>query len=204
MNINTLSIESKMEKNSYGYLEIVLGPMFSGKTSKLIEVYKQYSFCDIRVLVINHAEDTRYSETMMNTHDQVSITCIQSETILSVVNEHIDLFTGKEPLAILINEGQFFPDLYKAVYEIINMHKKHVYVAGLDGDCKREKFGQILDIIPLCDKVYKLSALCVNCKNGTKAIFSHRTDPNCTTQKKIGSSDMYIPLCRNCYDAAIL
>ena len=187
-----------MERISSGYLEIILGPMFSGKTSKLVEIYKQYNFCNIPIIVINHSEDTRYSDTQMVTHDNVEINCIQSNNLLSVVNERIDIFTNQEPLAVIINEGQFFPDLYSTVYEMVNTHKAHVYVAGLDGDFKQEKFGQMLDLIPLCDKVYKLHSLCVQCKDGTKAIFSHRINNSCMEQKMIGTNEDYVPLCRNC------
>lgn len=185
-------------EHSNGYLEVILGPMFSGKTSKLVEIYKQYMFCNIPVIVINHCEDTRYSETDMVTHDQIKINCVQSRNLLSVVHDQIDVFTSSEPLAVIINEGQFFPDLYSTVYQMVNEHKAHVYVAGLDGDFKQEKFGQMLDLIPICDKVYKLHSLCVTCKNGTKAIFSHRKNTEITSQKQIGSSELYIPLCRKC------
>jgi thymidine kinase len=191
-----------MEKQK-SYLEIILGPMFSGKTSALIEIYKQYTFCNIPVLVINHQEDIRYSNdaSTMVTHDQKQITCIQSKDIQSVIeNNHINFL--QQQYAVLINEGQFFPDLYESVQTMLNTYNIHIYVAGLDGDFRQEKFGQMLDLIPLCDKVYKLHSLCVLCKNGTKAIFSHRTVTNCDDQKLVGANDTYIPLCRNCIQSS--
>jgi thymidine kinase len=187
-----------MEKSLSGYLEVILGPMFSGKTSKLVEIYKQYSFCNIPILVINHSEDTRYSDTEMMTHDRVKLECIQSNTIDTVLNEYIHLFKRNEPLAVIINEGQFFPDLYSTVHRMVFEFNASVYVAGLDGDFKQEKFGQILDLIPICDKVFKLHSLCVKCKDGTNAIFSHRINRECHDQKQIGSDEAYIPLCRKC------
>jgi thymidine kinase len=192
-------VNKKMENLKHGYLEIILGPMFSGKTSKLIEIYKQYTFCDMDVLVINHSADTRYANTEMYTHDQKHIDCIHTSRLRSVIDENIDKFTKSQaPLAVLINEGQFFPDLYDSVYEMVNQHKVHVYVAGLDGDFKQEKFGQMLDLIPLCDKVYKLHSLCLYCKNGSKAIFSHKKDATNQSQIQIGSDNLYVPLCRFC------
>lgn len=188
-----------MENLKHGYLEIILGPMFSGKTSKLIEIYKQYKFCNMEVLVINHSADTRYANKEMYTHDQKHIECIHTYSLRSVIDENIDKFTNsKATFAVLINEGQFFPDLYRSVYEMVNQHKVHVYVAGLDGDFKQERFGEMLDLIPLCDKVYKLHSLCVYCKNGSKAIFSHKKDATNQSQIQIGSDDLYIPLCRYC------
>jgi len=181
-----------------GYLEVILGPMFSGKTSKLVEIYKQYIVCNIQILVLNHSEDIRYSHTEMMTHDLVALTCIQSTTVAAVLNDNIHLFEGTEPLAVFINEGQFFPDLYKTVYRMVYEFNASVFVAGLDGDFKQEKFGQMLDLIPICDKVHKLHSLCVKCKDGTKAIFSHRINLEFDDQKQIGADEAYIPLCRKC------
>lgn len=190
-----------MENAAYGYLEVILGPMFSGKTSKLIEIYKQYTFCNIPILVINHSDDMgRYSDkdTDMITHDQIKVNCVHSNTLLSVLNENIHLFQQNAPLAVIVNEGQFFDDLYSTVHTMVQHYKVHVYVAGLDGDFKQQKFGQMLDLIPICDKVFKLHSLCVECKDGTKAIFSHRIDSECNDQKQIGADEAYIPLCRKC------
>jgi thymidine kinase len=98
---------------------------------------------------------------------------------------------------ILINEGQFFEDLYDCVIEMLKERKK-VYVAGLDGDFERKKFGQMLDLIPLCDEVTKLTSLCSICKNGAPGIFSLRLTKE--KQQTLVGSDNYIPVCRNCYD----
>jgi thymidine kinase len=97
---------------------------------------------------------------------------------------------------ILINEGQFFTDLYDGVVTMLGENKK-VYVCGLDGDFERKKFGSILDLIPLCDKVTKLTSLCSICKNGTLGIFTMRLSKE-LTQTVVGS-DNYIPVCRKCY-----
>jgi len=96
---------------------------------------------------------------------------------------------------VLINEGQFFGSLVPFVKHLLG-NCKIVYVCGLDGDFKQERFGEILDLIPICDKVHKLSALCADCKNGTPAIFSHRIISD--TQQKVIGSDNYMPLCRKC------
>lgn len=179
------------KNNECGYLEIFIGPMFSGKTSKLIDLYKQYSFCNIPLAVINHSSDTRYDDTMLSTHDKIMIPCIQTSTLTRVTNDmdNVDV--------ILINEGQFFEDLYDFVVDMLKFNKK-IYVSGLDGDFKRTKFGKILDLIPLCDKVTKMTSLCSLCKNGTPGLFSMRLT-NEKEQMLIGSSN-YIPVCRFCYE----
>lgn len=179
-------------KNSY--LEIILGSMFSGKTSRLVEIYKQYKFCNIPIVVINHSIDNRYDENMLSTHDNVKIPCIKTNNLLDLIDSE-DVYFSQ---VILINEGQFFPDLYLFVEDMLSIvNKKTIYVCGLDGDFKRNRFGDIIDLIPLCDKVTKLTSLCSICKDGTPGIFSKRIT-NEKEQTVVGA-DNYIPVCRNCY-----
>jgi len=163
--------------------------MFSGKTSKLLQIYKQCEFCGISVAVINHKSDTRYDNLMLTSHDQLKIPCIQA----NVLREILEHLTSD---VILINEGQFFSDLYEVTVDLLTRNKK-VYIAGLDGDFEKNKFGQIIDLIPMCDTVTKLTSLCSQCKNGTKAIFSKRI--TCEKQQTLVGSDNYIPVCRNCF-----
>ena len=195
-------------ENSNGYLEIILGPMFSGKTSRLVEIYNQCVFCDIPVVAINHVIDNRYDDELMSTHDKIKIPCIKTNSLKKIWNKIIcdkkfvtyrvvdHLVILKYSKVILINEAQFFDDLFEVVNEMVSLGK-HVYVCGLDGDFERKKFGQILDLIPLCDKVTKLTSLCSKCKSGTPAIFSMRLTGE-KEQTVVGSSN-YIPVCRGCY-----
>jgi thymidine kinase len=180
--------------NNAGYLELILGPMFSGKTSRLVDIYKQCKFCNISVKVINHIIDNRYDDELLSTHDKVKIPCIKTNNLSDVWNEEV-----KNSDVILINEGQFFPDLYEVVVDMLSSKKK-IYICGLDGDFERKKFGTILDLIPLCDKVTKLTSLCSQCKDGTHGIFSMRL----TSEKEqtIVGSDNYIPVCRKCYESS--
>jgi thymidine kinase len=180
-----------MSQNN-AYLELIMGPMFSGKTSKLLDIYKQCKFCSIPVVIINHSSDTRYHETMLSSHDRVHAPCI----MLSKLEDCLAIKAVKDAHVILINEGQFFSDLHDSVVTMLN-HDKKVYICGLDGDFERKKFGQILDLIPLSDKITKLSSLCSLCKNGTPGIFSMRlTDEK--DQTVVGIEN-YIPVCRKCY-----
>lgn len=192
------------------YLEIILGGMYAGKTSRIVEIYKQCKFCNISVAVINHSFDNRYDEELLSTHDLVKIPCIKTESLFDIWTDYIDIETNIELIprfkdkfkvatssVILINEGQFFNDLEEFVKILLKYNKK-VYVCGLDGDFERKKFGQILDLIPLCDKVTKLTSLCSLCKNGTPGIFSKRISSE--KQQTVVGSDNYIPVCRNCYE----
>ena len=213
------------------YLEIILGSMYSGKTSRLVEIYKQYKFCNIPVVVINHSVDTRYdildtnilvtdslfdaestesTESLLSTHDKIKIPCIKTENLFDIcafdlplheslqrvprIKDKFKLITSE---VVLINEGQFFPDLEDFIKILLENNKK-IYVCGLDGDFERKKFGQILNIIPLCDKVTKLTSLCSICKNGSLGIFSKRI--TFETEQTVVGSDNYIPVCRKCYN----
>jgi len=189
-------MSTKIHKTSY--LEIIIGPMYSGKTSKLFEIYKQCKFCDIPVAVINHSFDKRYHETLMSNHDKIMIPCIQTNDLALWYNEnHPENLIVKNADVILINEAQFFHDLYEVVIDMLKNNKK-VYVCGLDGDFERKKFGRILDLIPFCDTVTKLTSLCSICKNGNLAIFSMRITDE--TEQTIIGSENYLPVCRSCYD----
>tara|TARA_B100001287_G_C22647804_1_gene513657 strand:- start:539 stop:1225 length:687 start_codon:yes stop_codon:yes gene_type:complete len=180
-----------------GYLEIILGPMFSGKTSRIINIYKQYKYCNINVIVINYEDDNRYDNVLLSNHDNVKIECLKCRKIMEII-KNIDFNDKNSPSVILINEGQFFDDLIESVNLLVNYYNKCVYVCGLDGDYKMKKFGTILDLIPLCDKVTKLNSICSNCKNGRSASFTYRKNSD-TTQKVIGTNDIYEPVCRKCY-----
>jgi len=172
-------------------IHLILGPMFSGKTTRLIQEYRKRKYIQETVAVINYAEDTRYDFTQLSTHDKVMIPCIQTLMIREVMNILETVNT------IFINEGQFFPDLYDTVVELVEKMGKNVYIYGLDGDFTRSTFGDIYRLIPICDSIVKLSALCSKCRDGTPAIFSHRITKE-QQQVSIGS-DNYIPLCRSCY-----
>jgi thymidine kinase len=183
--------------NDSGYLELFIGPMFSGKTSKLLEIYKQYTFCNSEIIVVNHSSDNRYSDTMLSTHDKTMIPCVNTIKLMDLYkySSILDVNIEKKNI-VLINEGQFFQDLYEFVIQCLRENKK-LYICGLDGDFRRKKFGQMLDLIPLCDKVTKLTSLCGICKNGTPGIFSLRlTNDSCQT---LIGSDNYVPVCRSCY-----
>ena len=187
------------QEKQTGYLEIYVGAMYASKTSKLLELYKQYTFCNVRVTVINHAHDTRYHDTLLSSHDKVMVPCVQTDRLKEIWSNpdserYAEIHNSE---VILINEAQFFEDLYECVTDMLR-DKKKVYIAGLDGDFERKKFGQMLELIPMCDKVTKLTALCSLCRDGTPGIFSLRLTQE--KQQTLIGSDNYIPVCRYCYE----
>lgn len=180
-----------------GYLKVIIGSMFAGKTTELIKEYKRHESCGFECLFINHKIDNRYvkEENKTSTHDRVEINSI------NVGDKLFDFFKKESYLnrynIILINEGQFFQDLYNFVDYAVNKLDKKVYVCGLDGDFQRKKIGSILDIIPLCDDVIKIKAICNNCKKN-EGIFTYRLS-NEQEQVLVGS-DNYTAVCRKCYN----
>jgi len=103
-----------------------------------------------------------------------------------------------------IDEAQFIPNLKKDVVILAESYRKQVLIAGLDGDFNRNKFGEIIELIPLCDSIDKLFPFCTECWKRhcvvKKALFSFRTsDAGTSAVVAIGAGDIYSPLCRGCY-----
>jgi len=182
-----------------GYLKIIIGPMFSGKTSQLLKLYKESKMSYKESLLINHMADDRYhaNNDAVVSHDQISMDCISLSNLYDL---NSNLY--KNSTHIFINEAQFFLDLYDWVIKAINKDKKYIVLCGLDGDYLRCPFGKILDLIPHCDEVHKLKAICLNCKIGKVAPFTRRLSGE-EVQCVIGTEN-YTPLCRKCYNSYIV
>lgn len=175
-----------------GYLQIISGCMFSGKTSHIIRETKKWKSIGKKVLTINYHLDLRYSNNKIVSHDNFGIDCMMVDEIDHKVNKIINKYD-----VIVINEAQFFDNLKLNVIHWVDDLKKIVIVSGLDGDFHRNKFGEILDLIPFCDDYIKLKAFCSLCKDGTSALFSLKTK---SLDKLIDiGTEQYIPVCRKHY-----
>lgn len=191
--------------NDCGYLEIIKGPMFSGKTTRLLDIYKKYSFCEIKTMVINYEKDNRYSDSLLSSHDKVMIPCIKALKLSDIIHFNDDRVVYDKKYyeefmlakAILINEGQFFDDIVEWVTIAVEKYHKNVYICGLNSDFKRQKFGNWLDLETISDNVVMLQSFCSNCKK-KPAIFSHRLSKE--TELEVIGADCYIPVCRKCYN----
>jgi thymidine kinase len=177
----------------YGTIKVIFGCMFSGKTSEIIKLYRKCKIINKKVLSINFAQDNRYSnDDSIVSHNLDKIDCIKVNKLCDVPESTI-----LEHDYIMIDEGQFFSDLKEFVLKWCEVFKKNIVVIGLDGDYKRNSFGQIFDLIPIADEVHKLKALCKLCNDGTDALFTHRISTE-HEQVVIGNSN-YIPVCRRHY-----
>lgn len=171
-------------------LTIIMGNMFSGKTSELIRRLKRYRIIGKKIVVINSSKDTRSPEEMLKTHDGIEFPCIKVEHISHCIVKQ----TFCDADIVAVDEAQFFPDL-KQFVEMCLFLDKSVILAGLDGDYKQRKFGELLDCIPMASDVMKLSALCMDCRNGTPGPFTKRIIES-DDLEIVGGKDVYKAVCR--------
>lgn len=172
-------------------LDLVLGPMWAGKSSYIIGKIRRYRAIGWDVLVVANPLDDRYGIHMVSSHDQEQVSALALADLSTVFS--LDQYTKAKLL--VIEEAQFFTGLYDFVKTAVERDGKHVVCVGLDGDANRKPFGEILQLIPLCDNVEKIKSLCSECKDGTPALFSHRLTPS-ESQIQVGAEDTYTPLCR--------
>jgi thymidine kinase len=170
-------------------VSVIIGNMFSGKTSELIRRLKRYKIIGKRVLVVNCAKDTRSPEEVVKTHDGITFECIKTKTLNEIIHKN----TFKDAEIIAVDEAQFFSDL-RRFCELCLSKNKSVLLAGLDGDYRQRKFGTLIDCIPMADEVVKLSALCMDCMDGTPGPFTKRTIES-DELELIGDKDIYKSVC---------
>ena len=180
-----------------GSLELIIGPMFAGKSCELFRKIRLLKVLNKLYIVIKSLTDTREQNDIITTHNFDKETCYILTNLKDIYNT-IDKNYFDTIDTILIDEGQFFNDLKDTTIELVEKYNKKIIISGLDGDFNRNMFGQILDLIPYSDKCTKLSAMCLKCKDGTPGIFSHRINIS-DNQICIGASDKYISVCRKHY-----
>ena len=178
-------------------LDIIIGPMFAGKSCELIRRIRLLKVLKKEYIVIKPKIDNRYDNlydsSMIVSHNFDKEHCIVLEKL-----DHIFQTDLTNINTIFIDEGQFFNDLVDVVKHLVEIYKINVVVSGLDGDSNRNKFGYILDLIPLSNTCTKINAACIMCLDGTSAPFSFRKTSN-HEQILIGSGDSYMSLCRKHY-----
>jgi thymidine kinase len=192
-----------------GTLYLRIGPMFSGKTTWLDGELTQLVDTGFKVLKITHSDDIR---TDVASCDDSGSTHNSSHRSLSkkIVRTRASCLSDIDVSAyhvVGVDESQFFPDLLSEIEDWVENKGKHVRVVGLDGDAFKRKFGQTLDLIPICDEVVKLNAQCNICLRELKRVnfqgnilaivgpFTKRLGTS-TEQKEVGGKDKYIPVCR--------
>lgn len=182
-----------MLNTSNGALELIMGCMFSGKSTELLRRIRMHRMLGRNVTVIKHAIDNRYGNGLkVCSHDMDEEPAMVLDNLMSYT--HNSCFAKAN--VICIDEGQFFDDIEEFVRLAVDTLKKHVIVSGLDGTFERKPFKNMVNLISMADHYVKLNALCTICKNGTPASFSRRLI-NDTAETLIGGSDKYISVCRH-------
>jgi thymidine kinase len=179
-----------------GFLEMYIGPMFAGKSTRLIKEASNY--VESERILIKHSLDDRYDKDKNNnlyisTHDGTQLPCVAYSNLKAFYIDKYDDIKNDKIKAIFIDEGQFFDDLYDIVISLLTKHNKEIYISGLDGDYKRTPFGDILKLIPEADMINKLRAKCYKC--GKPAPFTTRLI-NIGDKIVVGGADKYQPSCR--------
>jgi len=178
------------QSQSVGRIELILGPMFSGKSTRLIEIIRKYTYKAKKTIMIKYFGDHRYTDkSEVVTHDLIKYDSIHCKKLRDSFE------TLKKYDIIGIDEGQFFPDLVE-VCEELALLKKTVIIAALNGDFRMEPFPVISRIISKCDKIKLLKAYCFNCHKD--AYFSLRI-VNSNETVLIGAGEAYKPACRECH-----
>ncbi len=183
-------IEPNIRNAKKGWIEVVCGSMFSGKTEELIRRLKRAQIANLKIEIFKPTVDTRYDE-----HDVVSH---NDNRILStpVENSQQILLLAQDVDVVGIDEAQFFDMEMPNVAEMLASRGIRVIVAGLDMDFLGRPFGPMANILAMADYITKLNAICVVC--GDNAKYSYRKTVSDATVL-LGEKDVYEPRCRTCY-----
>lgn len=176
-----------------GWIEVVCGSMFSGKTEELIRRIRRAEFAKQQVGLFKPGTDTRYHETDVVSHDRRAMASVPVKDSAAL------LPLAKDLEVVGIDEAQFFDEALPRVCEQLAAQGKRVIVAGLDMDFQGRPFGPMPQLLAIAEYVTKVHAICMRC--GELAHYSHRTVAS-DRLIVLGETDSYEPLCRQCYNAA--
>jgi thymidine kinase len=173
-----------------GKIKLILGPMFSGKSTRLVETVRKYTYKNKKTVLVNFIDDKRYSEnSQIVTHDlnkYDSLSCQMLGEIYDVIKNYD---------VIGIDEGQFYSDVVN-ISEKLAYNGKIVIIAALSGNFKMEPFETVSKLISKADKIKLMKAYCFYCQK--TAGFSLRTV--CSDKEiLIGAGEAYRPVCKKCY-----
>jgi len=183
------------EINHRGRIEVICGSMFSGKTEELIRRLKRATIAKQRVEIFKPAIDVRYSIENVVSHDSnyVVSTPVETSESLLLMTSDVDV--------VGIDEAQFFDDNLPHVCNKLADQGIRVIIAGLDMDYLGKPFGPMPALCSIAEDVTKVHAICLNC--GSLAQYSHRVVGG-NKQVMLGEKNEYIPLCRSCFEKAMI
>lgn len=179
------------EGRQNGWVEVVCGSMFSGKTEELIRRLRRAEFANQQLILFKPKIDDRYSEDKVVSHKGSHF----EANVISDSSEIMGLWKNEKVVAI--DEAQFFDDGLIQVVTDLARKGVRVILAGLDMDFQGVPFGPMPKLLCIAEYVTKVHAICVSC--GNLAQFSHRTSGG-KEQVLVGAVEKYAPLCRSCYN----
>lgn len=183
---------------AHGQLEVICGPMFSGKSEELIRRLRRAKIAQQAVITFKPQIDNRYGLEYVVSHNGSKVDAKPLENVFDI----IEIVNANDATVIGIDEAQFFaPELISVVCKLIH-DKKRVIVAGLDLDFRGAPFGCMPALLAIADKVTKLHAICTEC--GHDAHFSQRLVNGSPAKYDdpivmIGAQEAYQARCRGCY-----
>ncbi len=182
-------IEPNLTGGKRGWIEVICGSMFSGKTEELIRRLKRAKIANLKVEIFKPGIDVRYDETKVVSHDANAIasTPIDNSQTILLLAEGVDV--------VGIDEAQFFDDEIVHVCELLALRGVRVIVAGLDMDYLGKPFGQMPYLLSIADYITKLHAICMKCGNIANVSFRKTEQEG---QVLIGEKETYEPRCRHC------
>lgn len=185
-------VERNMEAGERsGWIEVVAGSMFSGKTEELIRRLKRAKIAGLPVQIFKPELDNRYDEIQIVSHDENIIQSTPVNTSSQI------LLYADEAKVIGIDEAQFFDNDLPNICNELTSRGIRVIIAGLDMDFRGKPFGPMPHLLAIADDVFKTHAICMRC--GNLAQFSHRKTSSNDKVVMLGEMETYEPLCRECF-----
>lgn len=185
-------VERNMEAGERsGWIEVVAGSMFSGKTEELIRRLKRAKIAGLPVQIFKPELDNRYDEIQIVSHDENIIQSTPVDTSSQI------LLYADDAKVVGIDEAQFFDSDLPNICNELTSRGIRVIIAGLDMDFRGKPFGPMPQLLAIADDVFKTHAICMRC--GNLAQFSHRKTSSNEKVVMLGEMDTYEPLCRECF-----
>jgi len=181
------------EGRQNGWIEVICGSMFSGKTEELIRRMRRAEFANQAFVIFKPEIDDRYSKKKVVSHQGNDFEAV----VVKSAQEILEKWNGEKVVAV--DEAQFFDEGIVEVCNVLANKGVRVILAGLDMDYKGVPFGPMPALLSIAEYVTKVHAICVSC--GNLAQFSHRTVKE-SGQVLVGAVEKYKPLCRSCFNNA--
>jgi thymidine kinase len=182
-------IEPNITGGRRGWIEVICGSMFSGKTEELIRRLKRVKIANLKAEIFKPSIDKRYDEIKIVSHDTNFIQSTPVESAKDI------LLLAQDADVVGIDEAQFFDEQIVTVCEQLASKGIRVIVAGLDMDYSGKPFAQIPNLLAIADYITKLHAICVVCGNIANISYRKNSEGG---QILIGEKEVYEPRCRNC------